>query len=96
MKYIVTGGVGFIGSHLSEAFGSQGHELAIIDDLSSGRMENISEIINHPKVTFHQESILDRPLLKMLYAGVDGVFHQAALVSVPKSIDDPATSLKLR
>ncbi|PKL60587.1 MAG: GDP-mannose 4,6-dehydratase [Methanomicrobiales archaeon HGW-Methanomicrobiales-4] len=92
MKYIVTGGAGFIGSHLSEALVAGGHELIIIDDLSSGRMENLSEIINHPDVTFHQESILNRPALHTLFEGADGVFHQAALVSVPKSIDDPAAS----
>jgi UDP-glucose 4-epimerase len=92
MKYIVTGGAGFIGSHLSEALVSQGHELVIIDDLSSGRMEHLSGIINHPDVTFHQVSILNSPALIDICKGADGVFHQAALVPVPRSIDDPATS----
>ena len=92
MKYIVTGGAGFIGSHLCEALVSQGHELVISPDWAFGRMEHLAGIINHPDVTFHQVSILNFPALLDIRKDADGVFHQAALVSVPRSIDDPATT----
>ncbi len=92
MKYVVTGGAGFIGSHLAEALVADGHSLSIIDDLSSGRIENLSEIINHPKVTFYHDSILNVTSLNNNFKDADGVFHLAALVSVPKSIENPSTS----
>jgi len=89
MKYIVTGGAGFIGSHLAEYLLLQGHDARIIDNLSSGRIENISHILDAKKVTFAEGSITDRDFLHEHFSGADGVFHQAAFVSVPGSIDDP-------
>jgi len=89
MKYIVTGGAGFIGSHLAEYLLLQGHDVRIIDNLSSGRIENISHILDAKKVTFAEGSITDRDFLHEHFSGADGVFHQAAFVSVPGSIDDP-------
>ncbi len=87
-KVAITGGAGFIGSSLA-------HELAvnnrviIIDDLSTGRIENIASLIDEENVTFIQSSILDLHLLEEAFNGVDFVFHQAAIPSVPRSIEDP-------
>lgn len=92
MRYIVTGGAGFIGSHLCEALVADDHEVVIIDDLSSGCLQNITDIIDSPLVKFHQESVLNLASMRELFQGADGVFHQAALVSVPLSIEDPARS----
>lgn len=89
MKYAVTGGAGFIGSHLSEALAEAGHEVLIIDDLSSGKIGNIAHLTPKETVTFIQGSITGFDLLQKQFQGVDGVFHQAAFVSVPRSIKDP-------
>ena len=89
MKYIVTGGAGFIGSHLCDELVSEGHDVVIIDDLSSVRRENIEHLLTNNRVQFFQGSITDLPALEQQCRGVDGVFHQAAFVSVPRSIEDP-------
>jgi UDP-glucose 4-epimerase len=90
MKYIVTGGAGFIGSHLCEALAEKGHDIVIIDDLSSGKQEHIGEMLNTKKnVEFIQETITDFAFLLETFRGADGVFHEAAFVSVPKSIMHP-------
>lgn len=89
MKYIVTGGAGFIGSHLTEALSLKGHEVCIIDDLSSGNIENISHLLDADNVSFIQGSITDLEFLQEHFSGADGVFHQAAFVSVPRSIENP-------
>ncbi|MBN1195759.1 MAG: SDR family oxidoreductase [Methanomicrobiaceae archaeon] len=90
MKYVVTGGAGFIGSNLAaELAVGQGHEVVILDDLSTGRMENIDGCADRQNVTFVRGSVLDEELLQEICAGADGVFHQAAIASVPRSVDDP-------
>ncbi|MDD1679428.1 MAG: SDR family oxidoreductase [Methanomicrobiales archaeon] len=89
MKYLITGGAGFIGSHLVEAL-AQTHEVVILDDLSSGKTENIRALEGSNRATFVRGSIRDLPLLNEILKGVDGVFHQAAVTSVPRSVADPA------
>ncbi|OQB78945.1 MAG: UDP-glucose 4-epimerase [Bacteroidetes bacterium ADurb.Bin123] len=89
MKYIVTGGAGFIGSHLAESLFLQGHDVCIIDDLSSGNIENISHLLEPKKMSFVRGSITDKEILQKQFSGADGVFHQAAFISVPRSIEDP-------
>lgn len=92
MRYVVTGGAGFIGSHLAEELVSCGHEVTVIDDLSSGSTENVGNLTGNPRFRFVRGSVLDAGLLKREFEGSDGVFHQAAYVSVPGSITDPARS----
>lgn len=82
-KYLVTGGCGFIGSHLVESLLKNGHQVCVIDDLSSGRKENISN-----DVEFLHGSITDKNLLAQGLHGVDGCFHLAAIASVEKSTQD--------
>ena len=90
MNYIVTGGAGFIGSHLCEGLFGEGHDVVVVDDLSSGRMERIEVIRQeYPNTVFRKGSITDLAFLQDTFCGADGVFHQAAFVSVPGSIDDP-------
>lgn len=87
MKYIVTGGAGFIGSHIAQALVKRGKEVVVIDDLSTGREKNIEEFAS--KIKFVMGSILDKNLLNDIIEEGDVIFHQAALPSVSRSIADP-------
>jgi len=91
-KVVVTGGAGFIGSHLAEELARRGYYVIIVDDLSTGRLENIESVLKKDNVEFVQESIINLPLLQKLFRGVDYVFHEAALARVPRSIEDPLTT----
>ena len=90
-RVAITGGAGFIGSHLAEELAT-GNSVIIIDDLSTGRKENIDSLIEKDNVRFIMGSILDLNLLQEAFGGVDFVFHLAALPSVPRSIKDPQTT----
>jgi UDP-glucose 4-epimerase len=90
LRILVTGGAGFIGSHLAEKLVGLGHEVIVLDDLSTGREENIVHL--RDSITFIKGSITDRALLSRVMEGVQVVFHQAALGSVPRSVEDPVTT----
>ena len=90
-RVVVTGGAGFIGSNIAEVL-STDNEVIIIDDLSSGRLQNISHLTQKPTVRFMQGSITDLSLLLNAFAAADYVFHLAAIPSVPLSIHDPLRS----
>jgi nucleoside-diphosphate-sugar epimerase len=83
---LITGGAGFIGSHLAGALVALGARVRVVDDLSGGQRSNLSHL---PSVEFVEGSILDRPLLARCMAGCRYVFHQAALGSVPRSVEQP-------
>ncbi|MBN1793536.1 MAG: SDR family oxidoreductase [Candidatus Omnitrophica bacterium] len=85
--YLVTGGAGFIGSHIATALLKKGHEVRIIDNLVTGKEDNISHIAED--IQFFKDDIRDEDALRRALKGVEYVIHQAALRSVPKSIDDP-------
>ncbi len=89
MKYIVTGGAGFIGSHIVEELARQKHEVVILDNLFSGKMENISPFLEKDNVSFVNGSITDLVLLQKTFEGADGIFHEGAIASVPRSIANP-------
>jgi UDP-glucose 4-epimerase len=89
MKYIVTGGAGFIGSHIVEELARQKHEVVILDNLFSGKRENIQPFLKKGQVTFVRGSITDMSVLKKILAGADGIFHEGAIASVPRSIANP-------
>jgi len=91
-KVVVTGGAGFIGSHLAEELAGRGYYVIILDDLSTGRMKNIENLLKKENAEFIQGSITDLPLLRKLFQNVEYVFHQAALSSVPRSMEDPLTT----
>jgi nucleoside-diphosphate-sugar epimerase len=86
MQYVITGGAGFIGSHLAEAL-SQSHSVVIIDNFSSGKPENLNRFSDSIEII--QGSITDLPLLQKAFEGADGVFHLGAIASVAQSIYDP-------
>ncbi len=85
-RVLITGGAGFIGSHLAEALTALDANVVIIDDLSGGSTENLAHL---PRVEFTQGSILDTNLLARLTKGVRYIFHEAALGSVPRSVEQP-------
>jgi len=91
-KVVVTGGAGFIGSHLTEALAHNGYKVIIIDDLSTGKKENIEHLLQGGGVQFYKGSITDLPMLQRLFQGAEYVFHQAALPSVPRSVAKPQAS----
>jgi UDP-glucose 4-epimerase len=84
---LVTGGAGFIGSHLVEALVEQGHEVRVLDDLSAGSLDNLQEV--RGKVQFLHGDVTDRQAVRAAVDGVELVFHQAALSSIPRSLIDP-------
>jgi UDP-N-acetylglucosamine 4-epimerase len=86
---LVTGGGGFIGSHLVDALLAEGHTVRVVDDFSTGNRKHLAEAL--PKITLHEISITDPAALLEAMDGVDYVFHQAAIPSVPRSIEDPQT-----
>ncbi len=87
MKYIVTGGAGFIGSNIVKKLVSRGDHVIVIDNLNTGNKENLASIKN--KIVFFNDSILNLDLLEKQTQGIDGVFHQAALASVQDSFSKP-------
>ena len=92
MRYLITGGSGFIGSHLAERLLDQGHSVTIIDNLSTGSEDNLLKIKKNIK--FHHGNILDKPLMEELIAESDYIVHLAAALGVLNIIDKPLESLK--
>lgn len=91
-KVLVTGGAGFIGSNLCEALLKLNSTVVCLDNFSTGKRENISEISEHPNFTLIEGDIRNLEDCHKAVAGVDYVLHEAALGSVPRSINDPITS----
>jgi UDP-glucose 4-epimerase len=89
MHYIVTGGAGFIGSHITNTLVEKGHEVTVIDNLSSVKRENIRNALLNGQATLVEGSITDIALLNRTFDGADGVFHEAAIISVPWSVEHP-------
>jgi len=90
MRVLVTGGAGFIGSHLVEHFQGRA-EVRVLDNLRTGRRENLAELA----CEFIEGSILDRSLVQRAMQGVDYVFHLAALISVPESLEQPVACVEI-
>jgi UDP-glucose 4-epimerase len=89
-KYLITGGAGFIGANLVEALVRQGKSVRVLDNLSTGKLENISPFL--ADIEYIKADIRDLDAVRQAVAGIDVVLHQAALPSVPRSVDDPLTS----
>lgn len=90
MRILITGGAGFIGSNLCDHFLEIGHEVVCLDDLSTGYKKNIEHNFDNPNFTFIEGDIRDLETCKLATLNCDSVTHQAALGSVPRSIEDPA------
>ena len=89
---LITGGAGFIGSNLTEYFLNKGYQVVCLDNFSTGHHKNIQDFINHPSYKLIEGDIRDFTICKEAVKDVDYVLHQAALGSVPRSINDPLTS----
>lgn len=94
MKALITGGAGFIGSHLAEALLAAGHQVFIIDDLSTGAMDNIAHLKSNPDFGYVIDTILNVPLLAELVDSADVVFHLAAAVGVRLIVDSPVRTIR--
>jgi UDP-glucose 4-epimerase len=90
MKTLITGGAGFIGSHLAELLISQGHEVTVVDNLTSGRLKNLQTISDRPEFRFVNADIRDIDALAPLFKDIDWVFHLAGLADIVPSIEMPA------
>ena len=86
-RYLVTGGAGFIGSNIAEALVKRGEQVVVLDDLATGYERNIAHLMND--LTFIKGDVRDAGTVREALAGVDYVLHEAALASVPRSIEDP-------
>jgi len=89
MKVLVTGGAGFIGSHLVDGLLARGHSVTVFDNLSSGTMDNLKTHTGKPAYRFIQGDIRDAEAVERALAGVDAVIHEAAMISVPLSVKNP-------
>lgn len=95
MRYLVTGGAGFIGSHIVEALIGHGHFVRVLDDFSSGSRANLESVRGNSLLEVAEGDVRDAKLVDRLAAGMDGIFHQAGLVSVQKSLELPALSFDI-
>lgn len=94
MRYLITGGAGFIGSHLAEIFLSRGDEVYVIDDLSTGSIRNIEHLKHHPKFHYAIDSVTNASLTAELIDLSDGVFHLAAAVGVKLIVESPVHTIE--
>ena len=93
-KSLVTGGAGFIGSHLAEALLARGDSVTVVDDVSTGAMENLSAIHDHPQLRFVEGTVEDASLVEQLVAGQDQVYHLAAAVGVALIARQPIETIQ--
>lgn len=94
MRYLITGGAGFIGSHLCEVLLARGHRVVAIDDLSTGRVENVQHLRPLPHFQFVRETIRNSQVLDRLTSEADVVVHLAAAVGVQLIVDDPVRTIR--
>ena len=90
MKYLVTGGAGFIGSNIVEELLKQGHSVRVLDNFSTGKRENLKEFNSDIKLL--ESDIRSYHIVRQAVSGIEVILHQAALPSVPRSINDPITT----
>jgi len=93
VRVLVTGGAGYIGSHLVDALIKRGDEALVIDNLSTGKIENIRHLLGHPALHFINDSILNEPLLERFIPSMDLIFHLAAAVGVRNILQDPLAAI---
>lgn len=89
---VITGGAGFIGSNLARTLAKDYNEIIVIDNLSTGSLKNIEDLIKNRKIRFIRGDITNLRFLNKVFKDIDYVFHEAAVVSISKSIEDPVTT----
>jgi UDP-glucose 4-epimerase len=94
LRALITGGAGFIGSHLAEALLNEGHEVDVIDNLSTGSIRNIGHLKSHPKFTYVIDTLTNEPLLAELIDRNDVIFHFAAAVGVKLIVEQPVHTIE--
>jgi UDP-glucose 4-epimerase len=93
MNYLITGGAGFIGSHLADALVERGDRVVALDDVSTGSIENVAHLLDNPKFSLREGTVLNHPLVAQLAGRADVVVHLAAAVGVKLIVEHPLTSL---
>lgn len=93
MKHLITGGAGFIGSHLAEFLLEQGHEVSVIDDLSTGSIKNIQQLKANPKFHYTIDTIMNESLMAEMVDDCQIIFHMAAAVGVKLIVEDPIRTM---
>jgi UDP-glucose 4-epimerase len=91
LRCLVTGGAGFIGSHLTERLLADGHEVIVLDNFSTGRPENLAHLADNPRLTLHDVDVVNHEGIAPLFADIDHVYHLAALADIVPSIQSPFT-----
>ena len=94
MHYLITGGAGFIGSHLTERLLQAGHKVTILDDLSTGRYQNIAGLERHPAFRFIKDTVLHAELVEMVVRECDQIFHLASAVGVKLIMERPVQTIE--
>jgi len=94
VRYLITGGAGFIGSHLTEHLLAAGNEVVVLDNLSTGTLDNLSAVIGRPEFRFVQGSVTDPAAVEACMSGIEAVFHLAAAVGVFTILDKTMDSLR--
>ena len=93
MNYLITGGAGFIGSHLADALVERGDRVVALDDVSTGNIDNVAHLLDNPKFSLREGTVLNHPLVAQLAGRADVVVHLAAAVGVKLIVEQPLTSL---
>ncbi len=94
MKYLITGGCGFIGSHLAERLIADGHDVTVLDDLSTGKLSNVKSVAEHPNFKLRIGTICDDSLVQELVRECDVIFHLASAVGVRLIMDKPVETIE--
>ncbi|HZT42078.1 MAG TPA: SDR family NAD(P)-dependent oxidoreductase [Chthonomonadaceae bacterium] len=94
MNILITGGAGFIGSHLADRLIEKGDEVYVIDDLSTGSLDNVAHLRNHPRFHFIHDSVMNEAVMNELVNRVDQIYHLAAVVGVQLVVDSPVRTLE--
>ena len=94
MKALLTGGAGFVGSHLADALLARGHRVTVIDDLSTGSVDNIAHLKGKPGFDYVIDTVMNEPLMAELIDGADVVFHLAAAVGVKLIVEAPVRTIE--
>ena len=93
-RALVTGGAGFIGSHLVELLLREGYFVSVLDDVSTGRLSNLARVVDHPRISIHVGSVQNRGVLEPLVEEASVVYHLAASVGMRKILDDPIGAME--
>ena len=94
MRVLVTGGAGFIGSHLAEHLLERGHLVDVVDDLSTGRLENVQPLLEHPSFHLEVDTVMNSTLLSRMMKSCDAVVHLAAAVGVQLIVSNPVGTIE--